>query len=78
MKKLLIEADFLIEKIKKYSRLYMDNDKEECADVRFFENEAARLILQFIFASSAEILCNDFYGELKKEHLKDEETADKS
>lgn len=76
--KIIDEADFLIEKIKKYSRLYIDNDKEECADVRFFENEAARLILQFIFASSAETLCNDFYGELIKERLKDEEAADKS
>ena len=69
-------ADFLIEKIEKYSRFFVDENGVECADVRFFENEAARLIIQFIFASSEGMLCNDFYDELKKERLKDEESAD--
>ena len=61
----------LTRKINKFSRLFDDDNGVESVDVRFFDNEAAELIWQFIFTSSAEAPGEDFYAVLKEKRNKD-------
>lgn len=65
-------ADRITNKIRQYSRLFVDEENRECAEIRFFETEASELIWQFVFASSAEEPGDDFYAELKEKRAENE------
>lgn len=67
------DANALIDKLMKYSRPFIDNDNLDCVDIRFFPDEASKMIWQLLIGcSNSREASEDFYARLKETHIPNE------